>query len=247
MILQPWHHALLPAAARAGRGHDEGDGPVDVEPAHHRPRQGAAGDLASWPRRSRPSTGSRAPDGASGTAQARSTRFLEVYNAAWERNWGFVPLTEEEVAPLRQGAAAGPRRELGLHRRAHRHRRGRRRRADAARLQPGARAAATAGCCRSAGGTACASARKIDACACFALGVKPAYQHTGVAARFYADALRRRRAHAAEGRRDGLDPRDEPPMNRAMEGDGRARSSPLPRLRARAVEAGLGRPLHFAG
>jgi GNAT superfamily N-acetyltransferase len=23
--------------------------------------------------------------------------FLEVYNAAWERNWGFVPLTEEEV------------------------------------------------------------------------------------------------------------------------------------------------------
>ena len=24
-------------------------------------------------------------------------RFLEVYNAAWERNWGVVPLTEEEV------------------------------------------------------------------------------------------------------------------------------------------------------
>lgn len=24
-------------------------------------------------------------------------RFLEVYNAAWEHNWGFVPLTEEEV------------------------------------------------------------------------------------------------------------------------------------------------------
>ena len=27
----------------------------------------------------------------------RSTRFLEVYNAAWERNWAAVPLTEEEV------------------------------------------------------------------------------------------------------------------------------------------------------
>ena len=25
------------------------------------------------------------------------TRFLEVYNAAWERNWAAVPLTEEEV------------------------------------------------------------------------------------------------------------------------------------------------------
>src|SRR5438874_12822642 len=29
--------------------------------------------------------------------EAEVTRFLEVYNAAWERNWGFVPLTEEEV------------------------------------------------------------------------------------------------------------------------------------------------------
>jgi hypothetical protein len=25
------------------------------------------------------------------------TRFLELYNSAWERNWGFVPLNEEEV------------------------------------------------------------------------------------------------------------------------------------------------------
>ena len=25
------------------------------------------------------------------------TRFLEVYNSAWERNWGFVPLNEKEV------------------------------------------------------------------------------------------------------------------------------------------------------
>ncbi|CAN5558634.1 GNAT family N-acetyltransferase [soil metagenome] len=25
------------------------------------------------------------------------TRFIEVYNSAWEKNWGFVPITEEEV------------------------------------------------------------------------------------------------------------------------------------------------------
>jgi ribosomal protein S18 acetylase RimI-like enzyme len=25
-------------------------------------------------------------------------RFMEVYNAAWSENWGFVPLTEDEVA-----------------------------------------------------------------------------------------------------------------------------------------------------
>ncbi|MGI8623352.1 MAG: hypothetical protein ACR2NB_07660 [Solirubrobacteraceae bacterium] len=29
--------------------------------------------------------------------QAEVGRFLEVYNEAWERNWGFVPLTEAEV------------------------------------------------------------------------------------------------------------------------------------------------------
>jgi GNAT superfamily N-acetyltransferase len=29
--------------------------------------------------------------------EAEIGRFLEVYNAAWERNWGFTPLTEEEV------------------------------------------------------------------------------------------------------------------------------------------------------
>ena len=29
--------------------------------------------------------------------EAELGRFLEVYNAAWERNWGFVPLTEKEV------------------------------------------------------------------------------------------------------------------------------------------------------
>jgi GNAT superfamily N-acetyltransferase len=29
--------------------------------------------------------------------QAEIGRFLEVYNAAWERNWGFTPLSEEEV------------------------------------------------------------------------------------------------------------------------------------------------------
>ena len=29
--------------------------------------------------------------------EAEITRFIEVYNSAWEKNWGFVPITEEEV------------------------------------------------------------------------------------------------------------------------------------------------------
>src|SRR3712207_9110086 len=28
---------------------------------------------------------------------AEVARFIEVYNAAWERNWGFVPLTDAEI------------------------------------------------------------------------------------------------------------------------------------------------------
>ena len=33
-----------------------------------------------------------------GDLRAEIGRFMEVYNAAWEKNWGFVPITEEEVA-----------------------------------------------------------------------------------------------------------------------------------------------------
>ena len=30
--------------------------------------------------------------------EAEIGRFMEVYNSAWEKNWGFVPITDEEVA-----------------------------------------------------------------------------------------------------------------------------------------------------
>ena len=29
--------------------------------------------------------------------EAEIGRFMEVYNSAWEKNWGFVPITDEEV------------------------------------------------------------------------------------------------------------------------------------------------------
>ena len=43
------------------------------------------------------STGSRSGTCAGSDFEAELGRFLEVYNAAWERNWGFVPLDEKEV------------------------------------------------------------------------------------------------------------------------------------------------------
>ena len=44
---------------------------------------------------------------------AEITRFLDVYNAAWERNWAAVPLNEKEVRHMRQGPQARFGRELG--------------------------------------------------------------------------------------------------------------------------------------
>ena len=31
--------------------------------------------------------------------EAEVRAFMEVYNSAWEKNWAFVPLTDEELVP----------------------------------------------------------------------------------------------------------------------------------------------------
>ena len=109
--------------------------------------------------------------------------------------------------PLRQGAQAGARRELGDDRRGAR-RRGRRRGADAPGLQPGARPASTAACCRSAGRRPCAARRKIDRVRVFALGRQarvPAHRGGRRAVQMHFDSAERT---PQNGGRDGLDPRD---------------------------------------
>jgi GNAT superfamily N-acetyltransferase len=68
--------------------------------------------------------------------------------------------------------------------------------------------------------TALRAKKKIDAVRVFALGVKPAYQHTGVAARFYQlhyDAAERT---PQKGGEMGWILETNTPMNRAMEGMG---------------------------
>ena len=104
------------------------------------PRAASTRRSGRWPRRSSPSTGSSCrADAQARPRRPRSTRFLEVYNAAWERNWGFVPLTEEEVRHYAKDLKPVLDENWAMIAEA-RTRRGRRRRADAARLQPGARA-----------------------------------------------------------------------------------------------------------
>jgi GNAT superfamily N-acetyltransferase len=111
-------------------------------------------------------------------------RFMEVYNAAWERNWGFVPLTDaelehyaKELKPIldenwamvadKDGETVGAALTLPDYNKVLKHLNG--------RLLPFGWAKALL------------ARRKIDSVRVFALGVKPEYQHTGVAAAFYLE------------------------------------------------------------
>lgn len=151
--------------------------------------------------------------------QSEITKFLEVYNAAWERNWGFVPLTEAEVRHYAQdlkpildenwamiaerkdtGEVVGAALSLPDYNQVLAHLNG--------RLLP-------------FGWIKALRLRKtIDRVRVFALGVKPAYQHTGVAARFYEmhfDSAERTPQTWGEM---GWILETNEPMNRAMEGMG---------------------------
>jgi GNAT superfamily N-acetyltransferase len=114
--------------------------------------------------------------------EAEIGRFLEVYNAAWERNWGFTPLTEEEIRhyakdlkpvldenwafiaekdgePVAAGLTLPDYNQVLIHLNG--------------RLLPFGWAKALW------------YRRKIDRVRVFALGAKPEWQHTGVAAKLY--------------------------------------------------------------
>jgi GNAT superfamily N-acetyltransferase len=150
--------------------------------------------------------------------EAEIGRFLEVYNQAWERNWGFVPLTETEVrhyagqlrplldenwamvAETRDGTVAGAALTLPDFNQVFKHMNG--------RLFPIGWAKFLW------------YKRRIDAVRVFALGVKKEFQHTGVAARFYQmhyDAAARTPQKRGE---TGWILETNKPMNRAMEGMG---------------------------
>ncbi len=150
--------------------------------------------------------------------EAEVGRFLEVYNEAWERNWGFVPLTESEVrhyakqlrplldenwamiAETADGRVAGAALSLPDYNQVFRHMNG--------RLLP-------IGWLKFLLGR-----RKIDRVRVFALGVKREFQHTGIAAKFYEmhyDSAERTPQSQGE---TGWILETNKPMNRAMEGMG---------------------------
>ena len=110
--------------------------------------------------------------------------FMEVYNAAWEKNWGFVPLTDDELKAYAKelkpildenwawiaesdGQVVGAALSIPDYNQVLKRLNG--------RLLPVGWAKALA------------ARRSIDSVRVFALGVKRAYQHTGVAAKFYVE------------------------------------------------------------
>ncbi|MEX0993391.1 MAG: hypothetical protein WDZ37_05275 [Solirubrobacterales bacterium] len=146
-------------------------------------------------------------------------RFLEVYNAAWERNWGFVPLSDEEVRhyakdlrPIlderwawmaeRDGEILGAALSLPDINQCLKHMNG--------RLLPFGWAKFLW------------HRRKIERLRVLALGVKPEYQHLGIAASFYIEHVNTARSehdHIWWGEMGWILETNEP-MNRAMEGMG---------------------------
>ena len=150
---------------------------------------------------------------------AEVTRFLEVYNAAWEHNWAAVPLTEQEVRHYAKqlrpildenwafiaertdtGEVVGAALSLPDYNQVLAHLNG--------RLLPFGWAKVLRW------------RRKIDAVRVFALGVKPEYQHTGVAARFYELHFESAQRTRQKGGEMGWVLETNRPMNRAMEGMG---------------------------
>ncbi len=140
--------------------------------------------------------------------------FMEVYNSAWERNWGFVPLTDaelesyaKELKPIlderwaqiaeKDGEVVGAALTLDDYNQVLAKLNG--------RLLPFGWIKFLR------------ERRKMDEIRVFALGVKPEYQHTGTAAAFYVDVWNTVRANGVKRAETGWILETNEPMNRAME------------------------------
>jgi GNAT superfamily N-acetyltransferase len=148
---------------------------------------------------------------------AEVDRFLEIYNAAWEKNWGFVPLTDDEVRhyakqlrPLldenwamvaeKDGEVVGAALTLPDYNQVLLHMNG--------RLLPLGWAKFLF------------YRRKIDRVRVFALGVKREWQHTGIAAKLYEMHYDSAARTPQSGGEMGWILETNKAMNRAMEGMG---------------------------
>ncbi|HEX8855853.1 MAG TPA: GNAT family N-acetyltransferase [Thermoleophilaceae bacterium] len=145
-------------------------------------------------------------------------RFMDVYNSAWEKNWAFVPLTDAELVQYAKdlrpvldpnwammaengdGEIVGCALTLPDYNQVLKHLDG--------RLLP-------LGWLK-----ALRKRKEINTVRVFALGVKPEYQHTGVAAGLYAEHFAMAAATPQTGGEMGWILESNTAMNKAMEGMG---------------------------
>jgi ribosomal protein S18 acetylase RimI-like enzyme len=160
--------------------------------------------------------------------KAEIGRFLEVYNEAWGRNWGFVPVTEAEVEfqadnlkPVlsedwamiaeRDGEVLGAALTLPDVNQVLAKMNG--------SLLPFGWLRFLRGM-RNPQGVAGVPGSDVDSVRVFALGVKPEYQHLGVAAMLYVRHRETAARTPQKGGETGWILETNEPMNRAMEGMG---------------------------
>jgi GNAT superfamily N-acetyltransferase len=141
-------------------------------------------------------------------------RFMDVYNAAWERNWGFVPLTDAEL-----NAYAKELKPILDERLAFIAERGEEVVGAALTLPDMNKLLATLGGRLLPFGwlKILRERRRIDEIRVFALGVKHEYRHTGTAAAFYAEHWRECLRRPIKRAETGWILETNEPMNRAME------------------------------
>jgi len=150
--------------------------------------------------------------------EAEVRRFMEVYNEAWEKNWGFVPLTDSElkqyakdlkpildenwalIAERPDGEVMGAALTLPDYNQVLKRVNG--------RLLPFGWI------------TALRARKEINTVRVFALGVKKAYRHTGVAAAFYVEHFNMAAATPQKGGEMGWILESNRAMNRGMEAMG---------------------------
>ena len=175
------------------------------------------------------------------------TRFLEVYNSAWERNWGFVPLNEDEVRHYAKDlkpmldenwAMVAEKKDTGEV-------------VGAALTLPDfnqvlAKLQRTAAAVRLAA-RRCARKPRSTPCTCSRSASSPSTSTRASRPRFYQMHFDAAERTPQKGGEMGWILEVNKPMNRAMEGDGRRDQAPLPRVRAPAVDGVWGSPLHSRG
>jgi hypothetical protein len=157
---------------------------------------------------------------------AEMIRFMEVYNAAWAPNWGFVPITDAEVrAHARDLKPVYDQRWAFVAERGDEVVGASFTLPDAnqvlakmnGRLLPFGWIRLLLGSFHPHG---IAAFSKIDEVRVFALGVKPEYQHTGIAASFYIKHIEATDPEGVMSGEEGWILETNEPMNRAMEGMG---------------------------